>query len=234
MRSRWASTSASAVSNPQKDLFLGHLEAEDADRPLPPCPDVQADIEGEGRLAHRRPRGNDDEVGRLQPGRQVIDVGEARGYAGYETLLRLNPFDGLEAVLDELLHRHEAAVDAVFGDGEDFLLRPVEHGVGVVIGGVGAGDDLVGRMDQIAQRRLFLDDLCVVRDVGRARDAVGQRADVGGAADLLQIARAVQGVPQRDEVDRLAPLAEAGDPVEDTAVGVAVEVVSLDELRPRR
>jgi hypothetical protein len=62
------------------------------------------------------------------------------------------------------------------GDREDRALGLVEQDVGLLIGLVGVGQDLVRRVDQAAQRRLLLDDARVVLDVGRSRHAVGQRA----------------------------------------------------------
>ena len=35
------------------------------------------DVEGEARLADRRPGGDDDQVALLEPGRQRVQVGEA-------------------------------------------------------------------------------------------------------------------------------------------------------------
>jgi hypothetical protein len=72
----------------------------------------------------------------------------------------------------KLAHGHEARLHAVFRDGEDGALGVVQDEVGFLVGLVGVGEDLVGREDERAQRRLLLDDLRIVLDVGRARDAV--------------------------------------------------------------
>ena len=78
----------------------------------------------------------------------------------------------------------------------------VEQQVRLLLRVVGIGQNLVGRVDQAAERRFLLDDARVVLDVGRARHAVGQRRDVGRSADFVELARARQLFFQRDEIDR--------------------------------
>ena len=85
-------------------------------------------------------------------------------------------------------------------------------------------------MDQVAKGRLFLDDARVVLDVGAARHAVGERRDVGGAADFLELARSLQLVLQRDQVDGVVALAERDHLVEDAAMRIAEEVARVDQL----
>ena len=85
-------------------------------------------------------------------------------------------------------------------------------------------------MNQVAEGRLFLDDARVVLDVGAARHAVGERRDVGGTADLLELARSRQLVLQRDEIDGVVALAERDHLVEDAAMRVAEEVARVDQL----
>ena len=86
-------------------------------------------------------------------------------------------------------------------------------------------------MDQVPQRRFLFDDAGVVLDVGRTRHAVGQRRDVGGSADLVEVAGASKLLLERDEIDRVAALAERDHLVEDAPVRVAEEVARVDQLR---
>ena len=55
-----------AGQQPQEQLFLRHLEAEDADGQVGFGADVLRDIQREARLPHRRPGGDDHQVRRLQ------------------------------------------------------------------------------------------------------------------------------------------------------------------------
>ena len=143
--------------------------------------------------------------------------------AGDERLVLEQLLDLGEAFLHQLPHRHEAGLHAVFRHREDGAFGVVEDEVGVLIGLVGVGDDLVRRVDQVAERRLLLDDLRVVLDVGGARHAVDQRRQVGGASHFLELAHLGQLFAQRHEVDGDAPLGQVDHPLEDAAVGVAEE-----------
>ena len=139
--------------------------------------------------------------------------------------------DFREAVVDEIAHRDEAGLQPVVGDGEDRALRLVENQLRLLIAFVGIRQDLVRRVDQIPQRRLFLDDARVVLDVGRLRHAVDERRHVGRPAHIVQLAATRELLFQRDEVDRRAALAERDHPIEDAPVRVAVEVAAVDHLR---
>ena len=108
----------------------------------------------------------------------------------FEQLLDLR-----EALLHQVAHRDEAGLQPIVRDRENRAFGLVENQVRFLIGFVGVGENLVRGVDQVAKRRLFLDDSCVVLDVGRARDAVDQRRDVGRAADFLQFAAAGRALP---------------------------------------
>ncbi len=193
--------------------------------------DVLADVEHETGLAHRRARRDDDEVAGLQAARLAIDVVEAGRHAGDERLVLEQPLDLWKAVTDQRAHRHEAGLDAVFGDGKNRALGLVEDEVGFLIGLVGGAEDLVRREDQVPERRLFLDDLRVVLDVGRSRHPVNERCDVGRAAHLLEVAGALQLLLERHEIDRLAALRQIEHALEDAAMRVAEERLRADHRR---
>ena len=111
--------------------------------------------------------------------------------------------------LRQVAQRDEAVAHLVVGDREDRVLGLVEDDVGLLFGLVGGREDLVGREDQVPERRLLLDDPRVVLDVGRARHAVDERGDVGRAADFVELAGSPELFLQRDEIDRVAALGRA-------------------------
>ena len=92
-------------------------------------------------------------------------------------------------------------------------------------------DDLLPGPDQPAEGRGLLDDARVVLDVRGRRDERRELRDARGTADLLELAALLELVRERDRVDRLAlrPKREAR-PV-DRAVGAAVEVGRVEDLR---
>ena len=208
----------------EEQLLLRHLEAEDADRHVGLGADVLGDVQHQAGLPHRRPGRDDDQVGRLQAGRHLVEIGEAGGDAGDQLLARVQLLDRVEAGLREVAQRDEAVADLVVGDGEDRVLGLVEDDVGVLLRLVGRREDLVGREDQVPEGGLLLDDPRVVLDVGRARHAVDQRGDVGRTADLVELAGSPELLLQRDQIDRVAALREPDHLLEDAAVRVAEEI----------
>ena len=132
---------------------------------------------------------------RLQPARHLVEVDEAGRHARDQPLLLEQLLDLREALLHQIAHRDEPGLQPVVGDGEDRALGLVEDQVRFLVGLVGVGQDLVGRENQVPQRRLLLDDARVVLDVGRARHAVGQRRDVRRPADVVELAGARRAPP---------------------------------------
>ncbi len=205
-----------------EQLLFRHFEAEEAGDAVVGR-DVLRDVEHQAGLPHRRAGGDDDQVAALEAARHLVDFVEAGRDAGDEALVLEQPLDLRKALLDQIAHRHEAGLDPIVGDREDRALGLVEDQVGVLVGLVGVRQDLVRREDQAAQRELLLHDAGVVLDVGRARDAVDERGDVGRAADFVELAGALELLLQRHEIDRRAALGQIDHPLEDAAVRVTEE-----------
>ena len=194
---------------------------------VPTCCAMFSDERG---LPDRRPRGDDDEIARLKAGRQLVEIGEPGRHAGDELLALVRALDRREARVRQLAHRHEPGAHAIFGDREDRLLGLVENQVRLLLRLVGRGQNLVGREDQIAKRRFLAHDARVVLDVGGVGQAVDERRDVGRAADFVELSRAGELFLERDEVDRVSPLAQLDHLLEDPAVRVAVEIARVQDL----
>ena len=216
-----------AGQHAQEQLLLRHFEAEDADRHVGLGADVLRHVQHQAGLAHRRPGGDDDQVA-AAAGREVISSRSVKPVGTPVTSsLRACSFSIVSRLaLRQVAQRDEAVAHLVVGDREDRVLGLVEDEVGFFLAVVGGREDLVGREDQVPERRLLLDDPRVVLDVGRARHAVDERGDVGGAADFVELARAAELFLQRDEIDRVAALGELDHLVEDAAVRVAEEIAA--------
>ena len=87
--------------------------------------------------------------------------------------------------------------------------------------------------DQPPQRRLFLDDSRVVLDVRHVRHAVEERRKVGGAARLLDRARAAQLLAERQNVDLRRALGQIRHRAVNPAVRVGKEVVLFEDRKDR-
>ena len=144
------------------------------------------------------------------------------------------------AALEELV---EIAAEGFHGDAANVgellpaaLLRKVEDaglgGVDDLGGGAGLlqglGDDGVGGVDEAAQHGFVAHDADVVLQRGAARDAVGERGQVAGAADGVQLLVAQQLLGEGDDVDGAVGLGELGDALVDAAMRVEEKVLGLE------
>ena len=214
----------------QEQLLFRHFQAEHAHRLPGLDAAVERHVQHEAGLPHRRARGDDHQVGFLESRRHLVEIDEAARHAGDQPLVLLELLDHRVAGIDELAELDEAGAQPVLGDLEDRPLGFVEQGVGVLLGLVRTRQDVGGRLDQPPHRRFFLDDLGVVLDVGRARHAVGEGADVGRPADFFNLVRSRQLVLDGDEIHRLAAVGERHHLLEDAAVRIAEEVLGVDDL----
>ena len=195
--------------------------------------DVRGGAERERRLPHRRARGDDDEVARLEPRGELVELAEAGRDAGHVDAGLVERGDPLEALLQQLLDVAELALDAPLREVEQHLLRLVEQ-IGRLAGPLPAEPrDLLADADQAAQRPHLVDDPRVVRGVRGRRDERGQLVDARPAADVLELAALLELVDERDRVDRLALRVERERGAVDLRVALAVEVAGVEHFADR-
>ena len=133
-------------------------------------------------------------------------------------------------VVEQRLERAEAGVDALLADREQLRLGAVDRllDLGRIL--VADAGDPAGGADQVAEDRLALDDPGVLDGMDGGRRLVREAREVGPAADRLELVAALEGLGDRDDVDRLAPLEQLEDGGVDAAVRLAVEVRRAQEL----
>ena len=140
----------------------------------------------------------------------------------------------------EVVDRYEAvlAARAGFGDLEDLAFRLVEHLGGRLPHGTERGiRDLGADRGEAAHDRALAHDLGVAPDVGGAGRIGGERAQVGMAPGVGELAAALEALGDRQCVGRLAALDQSADVLEDGPVVGAVEIGPGDDVRdpvPRR
>jgi hypothetical protein len=210
------------------DLLGRHLQAEDS-HVLAVAGGVPPDGETQAGLAYRGPGGDDDEVGALQAPQQPVNIDVAGGHAQRFALVGVEVLDAVVVPADHVLDGGQVARDAPLRDAEQRLLGLVNRLVDVLRFLVGQLGDLAGRAQQAPANGGLFDDVAVGLDVDGAGDGVDQVRDVGRAADLLQLAPALQFVAQCDEVDRLAPLVERKYGFVDPGILLDVEILPLQE-----
>ncbi len=95
---------------------------------------------------------------------------------------------------------------------------------------VAFGGDLLAHGDEVAEAPLLVDDRGVRSDVGHGGRRVGELGQVARPADLRELLAIAEPRGHRDDVDRRAQRGEVVRGLEDLAVGVAVEMLGLEDL----
>ena len=219
-----------AAHHPLRHLGLRHLEREERHRRLVADGEVGGRAEPERRLPHRRARGEDHEVPRLEPRGELVEVAEAGGHSRDVDARLVELGDPLEALLEQRLDVGEVGGDALLGELEDDLLGPVDEVERLAGALLPEARDLRAGADEAAQRRHLGHDAGVVGGVRSCRHERGELGDPGPAADVVELAPLVQLVDQRDRVDRLALRIEPERGAVDERVAAAVEVAGVDYL----
>ena len=179
-------------------------------------------MEGPGR--------DDDQVGALQAAGHLVEIGVVRGQSGDALAALQQGINRSERFLDDFLHAHEAAADALFGELQDGGFDVVENFFGgiALIGGAGNGG--IGGVDQSAHQRLVANNLDVVLDAGPVGNAIHQAGDVANIADGLEFLVAVELFDQRDHVDGPGRLGQVHHAGVNAAMGVERKIFRLEML----
>ena len=213
-----------------RELGLRHLEREQRDGLVVLDRGVLGDVADERALAHRRTRGDDDQVAGLEAAGDLVEVLEARRGSGQRGALEREPVQLVELLVQHLLDRAEVLLAVVARDLEHRLLGLLDELARRRVVAEHALLDQVGAAQQPPQQRVLAHDLRVAPGVaGRGHDA-GQFVDGRLAADLLQLAHLAQAVGDRQHVDRLALVVEREHRLVDHRVALAVEVLGAQPL----
>src|SRR5205823_7362673 len=131
--------------------------------------------------------GDDDQVPRLESGREPVEVAKPRGRSGHVGTRLVKSGDPFEAVLQQLFDVTELARDTGLRQVEDDLLCPVDE-VGRLTRSLPAEDgDLAARPNQTAERRHLAHDARVVPGVRARRHESRELVDANPAAGLLEV-----------------------------------------------
>ena len=136
-----------------------------------------------------------------------------------------------ERFLDDFLHIHETAPNALFGklkDGGFGFAQDLFRGIALV---GGARNRRIGGMHQSAQQRLVADNLNVVLNARPVGHAIEQAGDITRVPDRFSFFMAVQFLDQGDQVDGARGFGQVHHPRINTAMGVERKIVRLQTLR---
>ena len=192
------------------------------------------DIEAETGFSQAGTCGDDDEIRGMQSGRHAVEIDKSGFQAGHGSFSIGQFLDLLEDVADDRGDGRKAGMELLAGDIEYRLFDVLQNFLGGFLVLVAARHGLVGDLDQAAQSRFFLDDLGVVLDVHRARQAVGEACQVGGASDAFEFVGALEFFLERDQIDRPGAVHQLEHLLEDPPVAVEIEVLRLEGLEDRK
>ena len=211
-------------------LGLGHLQREQRHRALVLDRGVLGDVAHQRALAHRRARGDDDQVPRLEAPGDLVEVFEPGRGAGQRGALDREPVQLVELLVQHVLDRAEVLLAIVARDLQHRLLGLLHQ---LPRGGLVAEHallDLVRARQQAAQQRVLAHDLRVAARVARGRHHPRELVHGRESADLLELAGLAQALDDRQHVHRLALLVEREHRLVDQPVAIAVEVLRAQPL----
>src|SRR5262245_24926154 len=141
------------AEEPRHQLFGGHFETEYAgDHPIFGC--ILGHVQGQGGLAHGRPRRNDYEILSLKPGSHLVEVGETGGDASYHFWPAGHLFYLLQPPARNLTNWPETLANAIFSDLKDQPFSFIDDCRRFVLLLDAPGDDLVRCRNQPPKHRL--------------------------------------------------------------------------------
>ena len=218
-----------------RDLRLGHLQREERHGRASKSR-VCCEVEREGRLTHARSGADDHHLARSQSKQAAVDGREARLDAQGLVLALGRGLQLLVEVGHDVLEGLLVGVHVAVGDIQQHLLGAVDDFLGVLGRVVGKGRDLRGRQNHLAQRGVAVEHLHVAAPAEKGKRVVGKAQQVGAAANLLQLAGALEVVGKGDAVHRLVAVKHLAHGQEDGLVGRKVEVIrrQLDEALLKR
>ena len=185
-------------------LLPGHLQVEDRNRTMLLDRDVARDIQSEACLSHAGAGSHNDEVGFVEPGRDLVEGADPR--RDPDKLIALIGGELIEHFIvarEHLLDRDQAAGLLALPDIVNPLLRRVQkHGrfgsrIHRLI------HNLPGRFDQGADIAFFPDDAGIMRDIGNGRDNLGKPQQIGLPFLTGKKRLRFESLENRDEVDEL-------------------------------
>ena len=187
---------------------------------------VRSNIQRKRRLPHRRTRRHENEIRRLKPRGQPVEINEAGSEAGERPLIRGMLFDLIEGGDQDLFHRHEISVVPPRCDAQYSLFRPIHDLLNwfrILISGSG---DFRGGVDEVTELRLLPHDLGVKDDVRRRGNGVSERGNKSDAPRLFQLTSFFQPLGDRDHVDSFIRLVKRHNRLKNDAVRRPVKIIT--------
>ena len=170
------------------------------------------------------------EIRGLEPGGDVIEIGESARYPGDALAAPGQRLDALHRRPEQLLDAGEVDAARRLPELQNPVLGRVEQ-----LGGRGPplkrlAHDPRGDLDEPPQERLFAHDAGVILDVGGGGDGVDEERDIVTTTGRLELSAPRQLFRQRQGIDHVPSLGERQHGPEDPPVVLPVEHGVVDNL----
>ena len=226
----------------QGELRTGHLHAEHTSGFLQIQRDMFDDIHRQRGFAHRGPRGDHDQLARLQARCHAIKIDVTRGKADHVVLVfaAVEHVDTLDSFGQQRIDFDKAltGLDAGFSDLKHLGLGLVDQVLGFAPLRIKRGiSDFAACLRQLAHDGAFAHDLGVAADIGRARRIHRQRAQIRLAACLVEFRAAFKALGYGQHVGRAVIFDQQHDVLKNQPVISAIKICFADDvgnLVPRR
>ena len=190
------------------------------------------DVQGQTRLAHPGPAGDDDQISGLKSVGHGVELQEA-GAQAREVVPGLL-FEFLDRLLVDLVQGHERSRHRLLAQRHDGLFRVVQRFPGLQTTIECRLVDRRAGVDQAPAQSPLLDDL----DVGVHPAEVGQidlqRGEIGHPAGGFELVSLLQPCLHRAKVDRAVRLLESEHRLVQNSMPLGVVVLRLQADRGRR
>ena len=193
------------------ELARAHLHAENRHRQAIDDGDMLGDVERQGRLAHRRTAGHDDQVAALQARGHFIELRITGRHAGDigRIILAVEVIDFIEHAGEHRLDLEQSLIlaRAGLGDLEDLRLGLVKELPHLFAAWRKCALGNFGRhLRQAPLHRALAHQLGVAAHVERARRVLRQRREISGSAGLVLVLARLDRLGDGDHVGRTVVL----------------------------
>ena len=188
---------------------------------------VLRDVKRQRRFTHGRTRRHQNQIGRLQPARNIIETGKSGRQTGNPAFIRIFIGDIIQLPLDDFTDRRHLLTAFIFRHFQNAAFGGIDDLRHFAFAGVRFSRDRIRGENQTAQARFFQHDLRMPLDVEGGNKMIRQVRHVADAADIIQLSHAAQFFRHRQDVDILVVKNQIIDRFKNDRVGFPIKIGRL-------
>ena len=215
-------------------LFGGHFQGEHRRLLARANGGVFDDVHAKAGFAHGGAGGDEHQLARVQAGEHIVQFRIAGGHALDAAVVFDQFLDLLEGIEQHGLDGLKLLAALAHGDIVDGALGRLKDIARLLLAIVTQVDNALGGADELAQRRLFIDDAYVGAHVGGGRHGARQADEILRPAHRLKLAAAVEFGVQRHQIDGAPRLGKRAHGGIDLAVGGVVKIILRERFEDQQ